>query len=370
MPRKAVATHTRKATAATKTRRTAAKAAPVEAPAKRPVGRPRKNADAPVQAPVKATRGRKATTTKAAPVETPVKRPVGRPRKNAVAPVAAAPVKATPVPAQRAAKAKTSENTYFGFTPEFLKGLRALMETNNFLIGVTETRDVADKTDDADIDDAVTKHTKDELNAKGIRELRTLAITIGFDPADVKTTDKKTLVDNIYEAEHENDDEDDDADSDVDDADEDDEDDEDSDDDSDDDDEEDDDEEDDDEDEDEDAPSARFTIDELRAMTLPNLRKVLVEDDFDMADLKGVDKDDLIAWYLEPSDEAAGDEDEDDDADEDDDDVEEDEYQREDLIAMADGELKEMARINGIKLPKGATKDQIVDLLLGDDEDE
>jgi hypothetical protein len=123
----------------------------------------------------------------------------------------------------------------------------------------------------------------------------------------------------------------------------------------------------------------------LMGLTLTALKKEAVEAGYDAADLKGLTKEDIVDALL--SDEEEGDEDDDDesdeddesddddDADEDDDSDDEDEaedYTREDLEDMTLKELRDVAKEGGATAAdvKGLDQDELIDLILGDSEDE
>ncbi len=127
-----------------------------------------------------------------------------------------------------------------------------------------------------------------------------------------------------------------------------------------------------------------YTLEEIHGMKIVELRELAVELDLDAQKVKA----DIIAeldekGYIvsddedededeEADDDELEDEDEDEEEDEDDEnDEEEDEgYSREDLEEMTLAQLRKVAREEGLTVPKGADQDTLVDLILGEDEDD
>lgn len=120
----------------------------------------------------------------------------------------------------------------------------------------------------------------------------------------------------------------------------------------------------------------KFDKDELSRKRLNTLKQMAAEVGYDVDDLDGYDKEDVIALLLEENEEAEeedeeedeyetpDDEEEDDEEEEDEDDEGVEEIDEDALRAMSLAELKALARDAGIKLKAGTSKDVIIDMLL------
>lgn len=214
--------------------------------------------------------------------------------------------------------------------------------------------------DEGVTEDAVVAAERTRLEGLGIRALKAEAKEAGFDPADIKAATKDDLVDALVEH-FASDDEEEDEDAEDDAADEDsteDEDDEDT--------------EPGEEDED-DAESDLFTEAALNDMSLAEVKGILTEGGWEKADLKGKTKEELVQEYGDyfgfASDDTADDSDDAETEDEDD----EEELDEDALRAMSLKDLKDTAKEYGVKVPRGADKDAIIDAILeqaGEDDDE
>lgn len=113
---------------------------------------------------------------------------------------------------------------------------------------------------------------------------------------------------------------------------------------------------------------------ELRAMKVGDLRKIVVKFGYDKDEVKDADLDTLIETILEEEAEAADEPDEDGEGDEGDEDGEDEgegeDYTREDLEAMSLRELKALAKDWEVEFEKGIDQDDLIDLMLGDGEDD
>lgn len=117
-------------------------------------------------------------------------------------------------------------------------------------------------------------------------------------------------------------------------------------------------------DDDDDDDDARFERDDLMAMSLGDIKSLATEVGFDAADIQGKDKDalaDLILSVYESGDD-------DSDAADDDDEITEDQ-----LRDMSLAEVKGIAKEMGVRVKAGASKDDIIELILdaaGEDADD
>ena len=114
----------------------------------------------------------------------------------------------------------------------------------------------------------------------------------------------------------------------------------------------DDDDEDDDEEEDEDEDGEDV---DYSTLTLRELRAAAKEAGYPAAQTKGMDKDALVRLLTGADDEG-----------EDDDEDEETEYDPE---SMSLPDLKALAKENGVRVPRGSTKESLIELLFGDDDE-
>lgn len=110
-----------------------------------------------------------------------------------------------------------------------------------------------------------------------------------------------------------------------------------------------------------------FDAAELQKKTLRALKKMAVEVGYDMDDLDGYDKDDVIALLMEENGEEAEEEEEDEEEeDEEESEDDEDTITEDDLRLMSLAELKALAKEEGFTVKAGSNKDAIIDMLLGD----
>lgn len=188
---------------------------------------------------------------------------------------------------------------------------------------VEEVVEEDDEDEDGEESDELTKA---DLEKKTERQLRSIAVNMGFDKEDVKGADKETLINSILGDDDEEDDEDEDG-------------------------------EDDSESVDVDALVAK-----LEGMTLVAVKKVAREEyGFKAPDYKGMDKDAVIELIVEKVSDSDV---------EDDDDDEEAPYTEEELDAMSMAELKSICKEWGIKIKIGEKKQAHIDAILdAQDED-
>ena len=192
--------------------------------------------------------------------------------------------------------------------------------------------------EEADEDEAQ-EDRRIELEAMGIRALRTLAKQF-FDDADVKDADKETLVENILSADEEAEEEEEEADEEEE-------------------------EEEEEEAEEEEEEAEGFDPDELAEMGLVALKKLAVENGYAKADLEGYKKDDIIALLI-PEEE----EEEEEAEEESEEEEEEEELTEEELQAMSPVELKKLCAAYEIEVPRGTKKDGMITLLMEAAEEE
>lgn len=126
----------------------------------------------------------------------------------------------------------------------------------------------------------------------------------------------------------------------------------------------DDDDDDDDEDEDDDDDTSR---DRLEALGINALKRQAKEAGATVTDLKGLDKEGVIDWIL---DNGAEEDPEEAEMDADSDDDEEEEITEEQLGEMSLRELKALCTELDVKVPRGADKDALIELILDSGEDE
>lgn len=106
------------------------------------------------------------------------------------------------------------------------------------------------------------------------------------------------------------------------------------------------------------------SLEEVQAMKIGELREMAVELEFEEQKLK--------SGILAEFEEKYGDEEEDEEEESDEDEEEDDEedYTREELEEMELPELKKILKENGVKVPRGADQDTLIDLILEEDEEE
>ena len=191
--------------------------------------------------------------------------------------------------------------------------------------------------EDDDTDEEVSRDEREAaLRKMKIAALRSLVSGYGYDDDEVKGADKDTLIDAALEEEFgESDgdeDSDDEADVDEDDV---------------------------DEEEDADDNEESYTREELEELSLRELKAIAKEAGYTTADMKGLDDTEVINLILE--------EDESDEDDEDEDDSDEEEgWTEEELQGMSVKELRAVAADNEVKVPRGSSKDDIIELLMGE----
>ncbi len=206
-----------------------------------------------------------------------------------------------------------------------------------------------DSTVDAPTEDGA---ERTRLEAMGIRALKAEAKERNFDPADLKGISKENLVETLLndineasedDADEEDEEEDEDGDSSTEEGD--------------------------------DEEGDGYSESELNDMSLAEVNTVCEEAGWTRADLKGKDKDALIAEYGEyigfAGDEEEGDSD-DSDEDEESEDEEADALDEDALNAMTLAEVKQIAKDYGVKVTKGASQKDIVAAILdqaGEDEE-
>lgn len=129
---------------------------------------------------------------------------------------------------------------------------------------------------------------------------------------------------------------------------------------------------------DDDDEQQTFTLEEIHAMKIVELRELAVELGLEEQKVKA----NIIAELQEngyivdedeedDDDEADDDEEVDDEEEDDEDEDEEDEgYSREELEDMTLAKLRKVAREEGLEVPKGADQDTLIDLILGEDEED
>lgn len=180
-----------------------------------------------------------------------------------------------------------------------------------------EDADDDDDEDDEGDDSESNELTEADLAKKTERQLRTIAIEMGYDKEDVKGADKETLINSILNP---------------------------------------------DEEEDEEAETETDSVDidalvaKLEGMTLVAVKKVAREEyGFKAPDYKGMDKDAVIELIVEKiSDSDVEDDDDDDEAP----------YTEEELDSMSMSELKSICKEWGIKIKIGEKKQAHIDAIL------
>lgn len=188
--------------------------------------------------------------------------------------------------------------------------------------------EVEDDADD-DEDDDSNELTKADLEKKTERQLRTIAVEMGFDKEDVKGADKETLINSILSDDDEDEDEEDDADED---------------------------------DTAEDSVDVDALVAKLEGMTLVAVKKVAREEyGFKAPDYKGMDKDAVIELIVEKISDSDV---------EDDDDDEEAPYTEEELDSMSMADLKTICKEWGIKIKIGEKKQAHIDAILDAQEED
>lgn len=131
-----------------------------------------------------------------------------------------------------------------------------------------------------------------------------------------------------------------------------------------------------DDEDDDDEDSDDLARDRLDGLGIRELKVKAKEAGVSAADLKGKSKDEVIDLILGEPAVDEDDDDEDDDEDEDEaptsksDDSDSDDLTEEDLEAMSLAELKGICKEYGVKVPRGADKDTLIDLLLEETEDD
>ena len=182
---------------------------------------------------------------------------------------------------------------------------------------------------------------KATMEKKTLAALKKEAISRGYLKEDVADATKEDLIESIVDdefnqSEDADDEDEEDGDLDPDEADEDE-----------------DEDADDEDEEDEDESDEGYSEEDLQPLTLTALKKIAVEAGYAMADLKGYDKEEVIALILEESDEDAEDEEED-----------EDELDEDTLNDMSLAEVKAVAKENGVRIKPGMKKAQIIEAIL------
>lgn len=205
----------------------------------------------------------------------------------------------------------------------------------------TKPTKVVEPDEDEDEDDEVATF-KATMEKKTLAALKKEAISRGYLKEDVADASKEDLIESIVDDEFNQsedavDEDEEDGDLDPDEADED----------------EDDEDEEDGEEDDEDEAEEGYSEEDLQPLTLTALKKIAVEAGYAMADLKGYDKEEVIALILEESDEDAEDEEED-----------EDELDEDTLNDMSLAEVKAVAKENGVRIKPGMKKAQIIEAIL------
>lgn len=115
-----------------------------------------------------------------------------------------------------------------------------------------------------------------------------------------------------------------------------------------------------DEDEEEEEEGEGYDREELEEMNLRELRALAREEGYDRDDVKGLDSDSLIDLLSGEEGEEEDDEEYDEDEEEDDDEV----LDEDDLAAMSVKELRALAKEYERTVPRGATKSDIIDLIM------
>jgi hypothetical protein len=123
-----------------------------------------------------------------------------------------------------------------------------------------------------------------------------------------------------------------------------------------------------DEDEEDEEEGEGYTRADLEEWTLRDLRAAAREAGYDREDVKGLDRDSLIDLLAIDGDEEEDEDVEEEDVEEDEDDEEYEELDEDDLAAMSVKELRDIAKEYEVKVPRGATKTDIIDLLMEADE--
>ncbi|AYQ99282.1 hypothetical protein PBI_CANTARE_62 [Brevibacterium phage Cantare] len=168
--------------------------------------------------------------------------------------------------------------------------------------------------------------TKADLEKKTERQLRSIAVNMGFDKEDVKGADKETLINSILSDDDEDDDEDEDGEDDS------------------------------------DSVDVDALVAKLEGMTLVAVKKVAREEyGFKAPDYKGMDKDAVIELIVEKVSDSDV---------EDDDDDEEAPYTEEELDSMSMAELKSICKEWGIKIKIGEKKQAHIDAILDAQEED
>lgn len=268
-----------------------------------------------------------------------------------------APVKTTKATAKPAPGGTSASKPSLDFT-QFVVGLRDLCDaylSSNGSVATSKATAEAD-TDPTSDPERFRAHLE-SLSEPGLRQL---ALRRDFKPKEVKNADRAELIEGIFLDEFPADADDEDVEDAEVDEDEDEETEEDS--------EEEDEEEGDEDDEDaeeeseEDEEGQEYTREELLAMNLRALKKIVreaaEEEEEEVPDMDGWDKDTVASYILGESDEEG-----EDDADEEEED-EEEAYTEEDYNGMNEKELRTVAKENGVKLKATDKKPAIIRKLL------